>query len=430
MINQEIAQKNFKLACEVYEQSKDTIKELSTYMRMVSPDFSFETAMKRYDLVLQGILLRAAVEDGYFLEEEQQFIEKITDYHDIMSYFNGRGISISWNIFDDISNEQQKKLSIKMLAALKELADDFVTPFAMVDAVFPKDYCEELTTQMGLICTGLAGCDGDDLNSDVARSELTVSLVLIDKLIKDKWQEVKTKSNKSNTQNKTQGTARSNSLKENFLKKKDLNVNSTLLCNYLTSRKRYQECVIYIETDSGSGTGVIVTKDGYFITCAHVVASCQELYVKVVNNDKADVYEANVITSNDELDLAICKIEEYNGQYAELDFGRSKADLGEEIALYGFPFGKRMNDDVMELNISYTRGYVSSYQTIKGHSCALLDISAKAGNSGSPVVSCENGKIIGFLSGSILGGNNNREEVNYMIPISELECLICSLIRC
>lgn len=148
------------------------------------------------------------------------------------------------------------------------------------------------------------------------------------------------------------------------------------------------------------------------------------MYVKVVCDDNAEVYQAEIVTQNNELDLAICKIDEYNGQYAELDLNRKKANLGEEIALYGFPFGQRMNDDVMDLNISYTRGYVSSYQTIKGRACALLDISAKAGNSGSPVVSCENGKIIGFLSGSILGGHDNREEVNYMIPSFLLEELL------
>lgn len=169
---------------------------------------------------------------------------------------------------------------------------------------------------------------------------------------------------------------------------------------------------------------MVVTQEGYFVTCAHVIRDCEELYVKVVCDDVADVYQANIITKNDELDLAICKIDEYNGQYAELDLVRIKADLGEEIALYGFPFGNRMSDDIMDLNISYSRGYISSYQTIKGRVCALLDISAKSGNSGSPVVSCENGKIIGFLSGSILGGNNNREEVNYMIPVNLLENLL------
>ena len=190
------------------------------------------------------------------------------------------------------------------------------------------------------------------------------------------------------------------------------------MCNYRTNRKKYQECVIYIETDKGSGTGVVLSQDGYFVTCAHVINSCEEIYVKVVCSDITDVYQASIITQNNDLDLAICKILEYNGQYAELDFERITVDLGEEIALYGFPFGQRMNDDVMNLNISFTKGYISSYQVIKGQPRALLDISAKAGNSGSPVVSCENGKIIGFLSGSILGGNENREEVNYMIPVS------------
>ena len=37
------------------------------------------------------------------------------------------------------------------------------------------------------------------------------------------------------------------------------------MCNYCTNRKKYQECVIYIETDKGSGTGVVLSQDGYFV---------------------------------------------------------------------------------------------------------------------------------------------------------------------
>ncbi len=222
MINKEIAQKNFNIACEAYNDSKKLIEELSTYAKMASPSFSFELAMKQFDLVLQGILLRIAAEDGYFLDEERQFIEKITDYGDIMTHFNNKGISISWDVFENLSAEKQKDLSLKMLAALDELANDFVKYFAVVDAVFPKDYCELLTERIGVICLSLAQCDGDDMDSSDFKSEGIVAVTLVNKVIREKWNEIESRANKAGVNNKSQASARSNSLKENFLKKKTL----------------------------------------------------------------------------------------------------------------------------------------------------------------------------------------------------------------
>ena len=182
--------KNFNVACRVYEEAKGTIRELSTIMQSVSPEFSFEIAMRQFDLVLQGILLRTAMEDGYFLDEERQFIEKITDYGDIIAYFNKKGIKISWSDLNGGTDESRKELSLTMVVALKEIADDFVTPFAIVDAAFPKDYCKEITRQIGTICFALAGCDGDTTDSTVFKSEAVVAVALVTKIIEEKWKEV------------------------------------------------------------------------------------------------------------------------------------------------------------------------------------------------------------------------------------------------
>lgn len=77
----------------------------------------------------------------------------------------------------------------------------------------------------------------------------------------------------------------------------------------------------------------------------------------------------------------------------------------------------------MKLNISFAQGYVSSNQVVNGIDRTLLDISAKAGNSGSPIVSTETGRVIGILCGSMIQGN---EEVNYMLPISYISRVIDS----
>ena len=187
MINKEIAQRNFSAACSLYEEGKGIIQELTGYVQSALPDFSFDIAMRQFDLLLQAILLRVSVEDGYYLEEERLFIEKITDYADIISYYNGKGLNINWNTFSGLSDEDRKDLTLKMVVYLDEIVTNFVTPFAIVDKALPRDYCTDLTNIIGGICMGLAGCDADSKDSEAYRSEGGVAVVLIEKIIKEKW---------------------------------------------------------------------------------------------------------------------------------------------------------------------------------------------------------------------------------------------------
>lgn len=147
-----------------------------------------------------------------------------------------------------------------------------------------------------------------------------------------------------------------------------------------------------------------------------MIDGANEIYVRIGTEEDA-VEQAQVVSVDSGLDLAILKTECGNKHCAQLDIDRVP-DLGEEIIILGFPFGAKMSDDVSKMSVSFTRGYVSSVQTKEGKKRILLDIAAKAGNSGSPVVSLETGNVIGVLSGSVIGGVNNREEVNYMIPIT------------
>ena len=197
-----------------------------------------------------------------------------------------------------------------------------------------------------------------------------------------------------------------------------INAPSTLLCSYFRNRDQYLETILYIETDNGSGTGFVFHPDGYAVTCAHVVKDATEIYTRIGTHEDA-IEKAEIISYNAELDLAIIQLEGSQHLSAQLDIS-GNLHLGDEISILGYPFGSKVSDNVMHMSVSYTRGYISSVQTRNGHKCALLDISAKAGNSGSPVINQETGCVIGVLSGSILGGVNNREEVNYMIPITSL----------
>lgn len=186
--------------------------------------------------------------------------------------------------------------------------------------------------------------------------------------------------------------------------------------SYNDSKKLFLETILYIETDKGSGTGFVFNPEGYAITCAHVVKNSSEIYVRVGTSEKA-IEKAELIRADDILDLAIIKIETEGHFSAQLGI-KEDLFLGDEVAILEFPFGSVMADDVAKMSVSFTRGYISSVQNKNGLKRVLLDVSAKAGNSGSPVISLENGMVVGVLSGSIIGGARNMEEVNYMIPIT------------
>lgn len=187
MIDKETAQKNFQAACAMYEECKTIVKELSDIAKSVSPDFSYEVSMRQFDLMLQGILLRVSMEDGYYLEEERQFIEKITDYADIIEFFKSNGIEISWSTFDELSDSDRKELTLKMVVALDGLIENFITPFAIIDNALPKDYCSDISSCIGGICMALAFCDADSESSESFKAEGGVAVALIQKIFIEKW---------------------------------------------------------------------------------------------------------------------------------------------------------------------------------------------------------------------------------------------------
>lgn len=221
MIDPEKAKTNFRLACEQYNNAKALIKEMSSFVQVAQKDFSYETAMWQFDLILQSVLLRTAAEDGYFLDEEKQFIEKITDYADLMSFVSKKhNINVTWDSFTSLSNEERKDISLKILIELDDLVNNFVLPFAVVDAILPKDYCEELTKAMTLIGACLACCDGDDTDSTDFKNEMIVAFALIQKSVKEKWSDIVAKANReTNSSAEVKSGNRSSSLKDIYLKK-------------------------------------------------------------------------------------------------------------------------------------------------------------------------------------------------------------------
>jgi len=200
---------------------------------------------------------------------------------------------------------------------------------------------------------------------------------------------------------------------------------------FVDIRLDVEEAVIAIynnsSTKSSEGSGFIISKDGYAVTCAHCIRGATNLRVRrrIKDRHNADVdifYEAAVCVSDDTLDLAIIKLLDTSNNFSFLPLlpeQSKKVSALDEVILLGYPFGVS-RFDALSVNL----GRVASYQT-GSPDYINLDISAKSGNSGSCVIDKNTCYVIGVLCGSNLSKNNDLvEEVNYCRPASYIWAML------
>lgn len=136
------------------------------------------------------------------------------------------------------------------------------------------------------------------------------------------------------------------------------------------------------------GTGFLIDGKGYLVTNAHVINRMKNVYVE---NNKGDFFSASSIYTDNNVDLAILKINDTAYKtIANLPYSikRANSDLGEQFFTLGFPRNE----------IVYGEGYVSAKSGNDGDSTAYqLTVSANPGNSGGPVIN-RNGEIIGIIT--------------------------------
>ena len=187
-----------------------------------------------------------------------------------------------------------------------------------------------------------------------------------------------------------------------------------------------KQSVVYIKTriaDSKSiSTGSIITKDGCILTCNHGVENASEIKVRIkLDKDGAqDIRweDAEIVWKNTKADLAILKIpgEDYPALHIRKN-SEEEIKMGEPVYLLGYPFGSMLSDDEDALAVSMFPGNVVSIQKKDGLDYMYLDIEAKKGCGGSPVLSKTDGSIIGVYIGAFTQGNRNLiEEINYARP--------------
>jgi serine protease Do len=167
---------------------------------------------------------------------------------------------------------------------------------------------------------------------------------------------------------------------------------------------------------SGTGSGVIVSEDGYIVTNNHVIANAEKIEV-TLNNKKS--YQAEVIGTDPTTDLALIKIEERNlpfVTYANSD----EVKVGQWVLAVGNPFN---------LTSTVTAGIVSA----KGRNINILegdpskgmypiesfiqtDAAVNPGNSGGALVNTK-GQLVG-INAAIASNTGSYAGYSFAIPVN------------
>ena len=179
-------------------------------------------------------------------------------------------------------------------------------------------------------------------------------------------------------------------------------------------------------TSSGtsSGTGIIMSPDGYVITNHHVITGA--LVISVLTNDNQE-YEAALVGSDEMSDLAVLKIDARGLQAAE--FGdSSKLRVGDSVVAIGDPLG-------VQLRGTMTNGIISAINrdlTVGDRTMTLIQTNAALnnGNSGGPLINCY-GQVIGINTvkmSSYYTATASVEGLGFAIPISVAKPIIDELI--
>ncbi|HIT94936.1 MAG TPA: trypsin-like peptidase domain-containing protein [Candidatus Faecivivens stercoripullorum] len=178
-------------------------------------------------------------------------------------------------------------------------------------------------------------------------------------------------------------------------------------------------------TADSSGSGIIVSSDGYILTNAHVISGAANLVVVLDNNEE---YAAQLIGSDVSTDLAVIKIDAENLTAAELG-DSDQLKVGEPVVAIGNPAG-------LNLAGSTTRGIVSGLdRTISvtletGESISMeviqTDAAINPGNSGGPLIN-EYGQVIGINSSRL--SSSSYDGIGFAIPVNDALPVVEDLIQ-
>lgn len=201
--------------------------------------------------------------------------------------------------------------------------------------------------------------------------------------------------------------------------------------NKLKEEKRKIENEKKIKRDwTGSGTGIILTRDGLMATNYHVIKDAQYIEVEIKeNNGDIKSYNAQVVKADAKNDLALIKITDDSFKKLgriKYNFDSNLAKTASSVYALGYPYALNFNnltrEGLMGREIKFTDGKISSRTGIAGNPIYYqTTVPIQPGNSGGPLFDSDANLIginVGFLD------NSKYNDVSYSIKTSILKNMI------
>jgi len=178
-------------------------------------------------------------------------------------------------------------------------------------------------------------------------------------------------------------------------------------------------------TGVSTGSGFVLTEDGYVVTNHHVVEGASGVTVTMYDGTE---YEAEIVGTDETNDVAVLKITE-TVQLQAVTIGSSDAlNVGDQVVAIGNPLG--------ELTSTLTVGYVSAKGrdvTTDGKTINMIqtDAAINSGNSGGPLFNSQ-GEVVGITTAKYSGSSASGatiEGIGFAIPIDDVVPLVDDLIN-
>ena len=180
----------------------------------------------------------------------------------------------------------------------------------------------------------------------------------------------------------------------------------------------------YKTTAAASGSGFILSEDGYILTNHHVIEGANSITVTAYDGT---TYDAELIGSDESNDIAVLKIDA-NGLTPVVLGTSDDIKVGDQVVAIGNPLG--------ELTFSLTSGVVSALDrevTTEKATMNLIqtDCAINSGNSGGALFNMY-GEVVGITNAKYSSGGNGEasiDNIGFAIPIDSVKSLVESLIE-
>lgn len=190
-----------------------------------------------------------------------------------------------------------------------------------------------------------------------------------------------------------------------------------------TSTIRFDDPAQDLANFGGIGSGIIITSNGYILTCYHIVSKASNIYVTPFGST-ARRYPANIVSADQRLNLTVLKINPSEPLIPATLGDSSLMEVADQVLAVGNPFG---------LEQSVTHGIISDNRRdllIEGitiRDMMQTDVAINRGSSGGPLINT-NGEVVG-INMAIYSPTGVYIGVSFALPVNQAKPLLAKTVQ-